>query len=252
MEIIIKKTAEEAGRAAARLLAEVVQKKPESVLGLATGSTPLPVYRELIDMERRGEVDFSRVHTVNLDEYVGLGPDHPQSYRRFMEENLFCHLSIAAENTFVPDGLAADIPAACDAYEEKIAALGGIDLQLLGIGHDGHIGFNEPDRVFSVGTHQVHLTAMTREANARFFPSAEEVPASAVTMGVGTVMQAEKLVLLATGADKAEIVKKALEGEVDPQVPASVIRLHRNVTVILDKAAASRLSQGRESALKRI
>jgi len=243
MQIVRAKDPEEAGRLAADVFAAVIQAKPACVLGLATGSTPLPLYRELIARNARGELDFSGVRTANLDEYVGLAPDHPQSYRRFMQENLFDHINIRPENTIVPDGLAADISAMCQAYEQKIAAWGGIDLQLLGIGHDGHIGFNEPGDAFLVPTHRTVLTEMTRTANARFFASENDVPTSAVTMGIGTIMAARKIVMIVTGRDKAEILRRAVCEPVRPRVQASILQLHPDVTLICDEAAAERLPQ---------
>ena len=236
-------TPEEMGRVAADEFETVIRAKPACVLGLATGSTPLPLYRELIARERAGLIDFSRVRTANLDEYKGLAPNHPQSYRRFMQENLFDHISIRPENTIVPDGLAADVPAMCEAYERQIEDWGGLDIQLLGIGHDGHIGFNEPSDHFPVMTHEVRLTQMTREANRRFFSSLEEVPHAAITMGVGTVMAARKIVMIITGADKAEILRRVFFGTIRPEVPGSILQLHQDVTLICDAAAASQLHQ---------
>ena len=198
---------------------------------------------ELIAREQAGLIDFSRVRSANLDEYKGLAPDHPQSYRRFMQENLFDHISIKPENTIVPDGLAADIPAMCEAYERKIEDWGGVDIQLLGIGHDGHIGFNEPCDHFPVMTHEVKLTDMTREANKRFFNSIDEVPTAAITMGVGTVMAAKKIVMVITGADKADILYKVFFGPVTPEVPGSILQFHPDVTLICDEAAAARMPQ---------
>ena len=237
----ITQTPEEAGRLAADLFEAQIHAKPACVIGLATGSTPLPLYRELIARNAAGTLDFSRVRTANLDEYQGLAPDHPQSYRRFMQENLFDHINIRPENTIVPDGLAADIPAMCASYERQIEDWGGVDLQLLGIGHDGHIGFNEPCGEFPVHTHRIELTEMTRSANKRFFASLDEVPSAAISMGIGTVMAARKIVMIVTGADKAEILAKAFFGPVVPSVPASILQLHPDVTVICDAAAASRL-----------
>ncbi len=228
---------EEMGRLAADLFEAAIQAKPACVIGLATGSTPLPLYRELIAREKAGRIDFSKVRSANLDEYKGLAPDHPQSYRRFMQENLFDHISIRPENTIVPDGLAADIDAMCKAYEEKIESWGGVDLQLLGIGHDGHIGFNEPEDHFPGMTHEVQLTEMTRDANKRFFASIDEVPTAAFTMGIGTVMAARKIVMVVTGEDKREILRKTFWGPVTPQVPASILQFHPDVTLICDKAA---------------
>ena len=243
LNIIKVKTPEEMGRAAADEFEAVICRKPACVMGLATGSTPLPLYRELVAREQAGKLDFSRVRSANLDEYKGLAPDHPQSYRRFMQENLFDHISIKPENTIVPDGLAADIPAMCEAYERQIEDWGGVDIQLLGIGHDGHIGFNEPCDHFPVMTHEVKLTEMTREANKRFFSSIDEVPTAAVTMGVGTVMAARKIVMVITGADKADILYKVFFGPVTPEVPGSILQFHHDVTLICDEAAAARMPQ---------
>ena len=226
------------GKIAAEIFLSHVRAKPNAVLGLATGSTPLPLYAALVNAFRAGSVSFKAVRTVNLDEYVGLAPTHDQSYRYFMNENLFKRIDIDLANTYIPDGTAEDPEAACKAYEEKIAALGGIDIQLLGIGLNGHIGFNEPDDVFSKTTHVVRLTAMTRESNQRFFASLADVPTHAVTMGIGTIFAAKKLVLVVTGANKAEILKKTLYGEVDPRVPASILQFHPNVEVFADEAAA--------------
>ena len=232
LNIIKVKTPEEMGKAAADEFEAVIHAKPACVIGLATGSTPLPLYRELIAREKAGLIDFSRVRSANLDEYKGLAPDHPQSYRRFMQENLFDHISIKPENTIVPDGLAADIPAMCEAYERKIEDWGGVDIQLLGIGHNGHIGFNEPTDNFPATVHTVQLTESTINANSRLFERREDVPTQAITMGIGTIMKAKKILLIA-GPDKAEIVEKACFGKVTPEVPASVLQLHPDVTVIL-------------------
>ena len=227
----------EVGKLAADLFEALIRTKPACVIGLATGSTPLPLYQELIAREKAGKIDFTRVRSANLDEYKGLASDHPQSYRRFMQENLFDHISIKPENTIVPDGLAEDVQAMCEAYERKIEAWGGVDLQLLGIGHDGHIGFNEPCDHFPGMTHEVELTAMTRDANKRFFASLDEVPTAAFTMGIGTVMAAKKIVMVVTGADKHEILMKSFFGPVTPEVPASILQFHPDVTVICDAAA---------------
>ena len=237
VKIIMAKDPEEAGRLAADQFELVMREKPACVLGLATGSTPLPLYRELIAREKAGKLDFSAVRSANLDEYKGLAPDHPQSYRRFMQENLFDHISIKSENTIVPDGLTKDAQAMCAAYEKKIADWGGVDLQLLGIGHDGHIGFNEPNDHFEAVTNEMQLAEMTREANKRFFSSIDEVPTAAYTMGIGTVMAAKKILMIATGADKAEIIYKSFFGPVTPEVPASILQFHPNVVLICDEAA---------------
>ena len=237
-------TAEDAARLAADRFQELICAKPACVLGLATGATPVPLYRELIAREKAGLIDFSRVRSVNLDEYKGLAPDHPQSYRRFMQENLFEHIAIRPENTYVPDGLTTDVAAMCAAYERTIEDLGGVDLQLLGLGHDGHIGFNEPCDHFPVRTHEVALTESTRQANARFFVSEAEVPAAAYTMGVGTVMAARRVLMIVIGADKADILRKAFFGSVTPRVPASILQFHPDVTLICDRAAWDGASGG--------
>lgn len=233
--------AEAAGRLAADQLQQAVCAKPACVLGLATGATPIPLYRELIRREQAGLMDFSRVRSVNLDEYKGLAPDHPQSYRRFMQENLFDHISIRPENTWVPDGMTTDVDAMCDGYERTIEELGGVDLQLLGLGHDGHIGFNEPCDEFPVRTHVVELTQSTINANSRLFESIDQVPREAYTMGIGTIMKARAILVVASGVDKAQIVRDAFFGPVTPQVPASVLQLHPNVTVVVDAEAGSLL-----------
>ncbi len=235
--VIVGKNPEEVGKLAADIFEELIQRKPACLLGLATGSTPIPLYRELVAREKAGKIDFSRVRSANLDEYKGLEPTHEQSYRYFMQDNLFNHISIKPENTIVPSGLTDDVDAMCEAYEAKIEEWGGVDIQLLGIGHDGHIGFNEPDDHFPKMTHETKLTDMTIEANKRFFNSIDEVPRAAYTMGIGTIMAARKVVLIATGADKKEIVKKTFFGPVDPQIPASILQFHPNVTLLVDEAA---------------
>lgn len=240
LNIIKVKTPEEMGKAAADEFEAVICRKPACVMGLATGSTPMPLYRELIAREKAGLIDFSRVRSANLDEYKGLAPDHPQSYRRFMQENLFDHISIKPENTIVPDGLAADIPAMCEAYERKIEDWGGVDIQLLGIGHDGHIGFNEPGEAFELETHCVDLTPETIEANKRFFDgNVDLVPKQAYTMGIKTIMQARKVLMVANGTGKAEIIKKAFFGPVTPEVPASILQMHPDFTLVGDEEALS-------------
>ena len=235
--VIVAENPAEVGKLAADVFEAEIAKKPACVIGLATGSTPLPLYRELIEREKNGKIDFTRVRSANLDEYKGLAPTHEQSYRKFMQDNLFNHISIKPENTIVPLGLAEDVEAMCKDYEAKIEEWGGVDLQLLGIGHDGHIGFNEPDDYFPDMTHEVKLTEMTIDANKRFFASADEVPRAAFTMGIGTIMAAKKIVMVVTGADKKEILKKTFWGPVDPQVPASILQFHPDVTLICDKDA---------------
>lgn len=241
VRILKAKDPEAVGKLAADQFENLILSKPACVLGLATGSSPLPLYRELIRREQEGRIDFSRVRSANLDEYKGLTGDHPQSYRYFMQENLFNHISIKSENTIVPDGLVEDVEAMCAEYERKIEAWGGVDLQLLGLGHDGHIGFNEPEDHFPAMTHEVKLLEITREANKRFFNSIDEVPTAAYTMGIGTVMAARKVVMVVTGKDKAQILKDSFFGPITPQVPASILQLHPDVTVICDEAAASLL-----------
>ena len=237
-------TAEDAARLAADRFQELICAKPACVLGLATGATPVPLYRELIAREKAGLIDFSRVRSVNLDEYKGLAPDHPQSYRRFMQENLFDHIAIRPENTYVPDGLTTDVAAMCAAYERTIEDLGGVDLQLLGLGHDGHIGFNEPAPEFPKETHCVDLTESTINANSRLFDSADEVPRQAYTMGIGTIMAAKQVLIVVSGEDKAQIVRDAFFGPVTPEVPASILQFHPDVTLICDRAAWDGASGG--------
>jgi len=240
MNVQVFKSAEQMGKAAAAMFAAQVIKKPESVLGLATGSTPLPVYANLIEMHKDGLLDFSKVISFNLDEYCGLAQTHDQSYYYFMRENLFKHINIRKEAIHVPSGT-ADAEAESAAYEKAICAAGGIDLQILGLGLNGHIGFNEPADDFAKVTHKVRLTESTIEANKRFFASADEVPREAITMGVGTIMAAREIIIAATGAGKAEAVAKLVKGEVTPQFPASVLQMHGCVTVMLDEAAAGLL-----------
>lgn len=241
VRILKVKDPTEVGKLAADQFESLIAAKPACLLGLATGSSPLPLYRELIAREKAGRIDFSRVRSANLDEYKGLPGTHEQSYRYFMQENLFNHISIKPENTIVPDGLTQDVAAMCRAYEEQIEVWGGVDLQLLGLGHDGHIGFNEPADHFPLTTHEVELEEITRQANKRFFASIDEVPTAAYTMGIGTVMSARKVLMVVTGADKAEILKKSFFGPITPQVPASILQLHPDVTVICDEAAAALL-----------
>mgnify|MGYP005778320433 FL=1 len=228
-------------RTAANILSAQVILKPDSVLGLATGSSPIGIYQQLIAWYRKGDLDFRSVKTVNLDEYVGLSPDHPQSYRYFMQSNFFDHINIPPENTNVPNGLAQDTDAECRRYNQVIHSLGGIDIQLVGMGHNGHIGFNEPGQAFELETHVVDLTANTIDANARFFSSRDQVPRQALTMGIKTIMQAQRILMVVSGADKADIVKQAFTGPVVPQVPASILQMHPNVVLVGDEAALSKL-----------
>ena len=240
MQIHIYKTPELAAKAAATLIAAAILAKNDAVIGLPTGSSPVATYRELARMNKEGVLDFSRVITFNLDEYMGLAGDHPQSYRHFMNENLFDHINIAKENTHVPSVI-GDGEANARAYEEAIAATGGIDLQFMGIGRNGHIGFNEPAAAFSDQTGVIALTPSTIEANSRFFASAGEVPRAAISMGVGTIMRARRTLLIATGADKADAVYGLVRGAITPSLPASALRLHPHCVVLLDEDAASRL-----------
>jgi len=229
----------EMSREAASIIIKQVKEKPNAVLGLATGSTVLGVYRELAADHRQYGTSYQFVRTVNLDEYVGLGPNHPNSYRYYMNEHLFSNLDIPLNETHVPDGLAADLDEECRRYERLIDELGGIDLQLLGIGRNGHIGFNEPGTPFSSMTHVVRLAASTREANARFFPSLDDVPRHAITMGIATILRSRRIVLLASGAEKAAALARLFVGIVSPELPASALRLHPDVTVIADQEALS-------------
>lgn len=228
-------------RKAANILSAQVILQPASVLGLATGSSPQGVYKQLVEWYKKGDIDFSEVTTINLDEYKGLGPADSQSYRHFMRENLFRHVNIRPENTYLPDGLAVDGAAECGRYDEIIARHGGIDMQLLGVGRNGHIGFNEPGEAFEKGTHLVALTESTINANKRFFDREEQVPRYAFTMGIRSIMRARHILLIVSGKDKAEIVKMAFNGPVTPYVPASVLQLHNRVTVVGDADALSML-----------
>lgn len=243
MEIIIQPDEKAASVIAARITARLIKWKSESVLGLATGNTPVPLYKELIRMYREGELDFERVTTFNLDEYVGLPPSHPSSYNSFMWEILFDHINIPAHRIHIPDGLAPDIPAFCKQYEGAISAAGGIDLQVLGIGTDGHIGFNEPSSSLASRTRIKTLTKQTLEDNAPFFGGEENVPRHVITMGVGTILESRRCLLLAFGKKKAEAVAKMVEGPVTANVPASVLQMHPDTAVILDEAAASKLKR---------
>jgi len=226
-------------RKAAGIIAAMVTLKPDSVLGLATGDSPLGVYRHLADSYNSGDIDFSHTRAFNLDEYRGLGPDAEQSYRLFMWKNLFSKINIKPENLNIPNGLAGDPPAECARYEEAIKSCGGIDLQLLGIGNNGHIGFNEPNAGFIVNTHLVDLSDSTIDANSRFFQRRGDVPTQAYTMGIGSIMRARKIVLIVSGRQKAEIVKHAFCGGVYPEIPASILQLHGDFTLVGDEPALS-------------
>lgn len=233
-------TPENLARTAAEQYVTLLKNNPSAVLGFATGSTPIGLYQELVRRNRAGELSFSKATSFNLDEYIGLEPTNNQSYRYFMNDNLFQHIDLPIERTHVPSGLGDSDQVAAE-YERQIEAAGGIDLQLLGIGHDGHIGFNEPGTPFGSPTHAVELEELSIQANSRFFASIDDVPRRAVTMGIRTVMNARSIILIALGEDKAEIIAKTFRGPVSEEVPASVLQLHPDLTVYLDRGAASKL-----------
>ena len=241
MQIHTYDTSAQVGQAAAILIGAQLLQKPDSVLGLATGSSPIPTYRELIRLYQAGVLDFSRATAFNLDEYCQLPAGHPCSYRYFMRQELFGHVNLPAERTHIPDGNAPDLEGECARYDRKITEAGGIDLQLLGIGRNGHIGFNEPSDQFVYGCHVVDLTQSTIEANRRFFDREEDVPRRAVSLGVGSIMNAKSVLLIATGGDKAIAVRKSILEDIDPGTQASILRTHPNAIFLLDRAAASRL-----------
>lgn len=237
MEFIIAKSTEGMSRCAADRIASYVAADPTCVLGLATGTTPIGLYANLVADCAAGKISFADVTTFNLDEYRGLSPEHDQSYRFFMKKHLFDHVDIDQARTHVPDGSNPDADAACAAYEEAIDAAGGVDLQLLGLGPNGHIGFNEPEDIFPKITHCVDLTQSTIEANSRLFDCVDDVPRQAYTMGIGTIMAARSVLVVVEGSHKAEIVKRAFFGPVTPEVPASILQFHPNATVVVDPAA---------------
>lgn len=241
MKIYCGKDYKEMSRIAANIISAQIILKPDCVLGLATGSTPVGTYENLVEWYKQGDLDFSQVTSVNLDEYKGLSGNNDQSYRYFMNKNLFDHVNIDKSRTFVPNGLEPDSEKASKEYDAIIESVGGVDLQLLGIGHNGHIGFNEPDSSFAKETHCVDLTESTIEANKRFFASADDVPRQAYTMGIGTIMKAKKILLIVNGEAKADIVAKAFFGPVTPEVPASVLQLHNDVVIVADSAALSKI-----------
>ena len=241
MRIIVTKSYEEMSMEATKIVAGQMYLKPRSVLGLATGSTPLQMNKQLIAVHETVGLDFSRARSFNLDEYIGLAPENPQSYHYFMQQNFFSRINIKPENIYIPNGMAEDIEAEGRHYDSLIDQMGGIDLQVLGIGQNAHIGFNEPDVKFEATTHRVKLDEETIQANARFFTDAEEVPRYAISMGIKTIMLARKVILLANGRNKAEAVYKAVCGSVSPAAPASILQLHRDVTVIVDQEAAAKL-----------
>ncbi|MCI8936701.1 MAG: glucosamine-6-phosphate deaminase [Lachnospiraceae bacterium] len=239
MKIIKAKDYKDMSRKAANIISAQIIMKPNCVLGLATGSTPIGTYDQLVEWYNKGDLDFSEVTTVNLDEYKGLTRENDQSYYYFMNDKLFSRVNVNKERTFLPDGMDPDSDKACRDYNEIIASVGGVDLQLLGLGHNGHIGFNEPGTTFEAETHCVDLTESTIKANQRFFASMDEVPKQAYTMGIKTIMQAKKILIVISGEDKAEIVKEAFFGPITPKVQASVLQLHNDVIVVADEAALS-------------
>ncbi len=241
MKIYCGKDYREMSRKAANVLSAQIILKPDSVIGLATGSTPIGTYDQLVNWYEKGDLDFSQVTSVNLDEYKGLSGDNEQSYRYFMDKNFFDRINIKKEKTFVPNGLEADTEKACQKYNDILHQLGGIDLQLLGLGHNGHIGFNELGEAFEKETHCINLAASTIEANKRFFEREEDVPRQAYTMGIKSIMQAKKILVIVSGESKADIVAKAFLGSVTPEVPASVLQLHNDVILIGDRPALSKL-----------
>ena len=241
MKIYKAKDYKDMSRKAANIISAQVIMKPNCVLGLATGSTPIGTYDQLVEWYNKGDLDFSEVTTVNLDEYKGLPRTNDQSYYYFMHQHLFDRVNIDPERTNVPNGMEPDAERECGRYEELIRSLGGVDLQLLGLGHNGHIGFNEPGEAFEKETHCVDLTESTIEANKRFFASADDVPKQAYTMGIKTIMQAKKILIVVNGENKADIVERAFFGPVTPEVPASILQLHNDVTLVGDKAALAKI-----------
>ena len=241
MKIVKAKDYNDLSRKAANIISAQIIMKPHCVLGLATGSTPIGTYKQLVEWYNKGDLDFSEVTTVNLDEYKGLNRDNDQSYYYFMNENLFSKVNIDRNRTFLPDGTEPDSKKACDAYNQIIHSVGGVDMQLLGLGHNGHIGFNEPGEAFEKETHCVDLTESTIEANKRFFASADDVPKQAYTMGIKTIMQAKKILIVVNGENKADIVERAFFGPVTPEVPASILQLHNDVTLVGDEAALAKI-----------
>lgn len=241
LNIIKVKDEQQFNETGAGIIASLLQSNPRAILGLATGSTPVGVYGKLIELYREGVVSFKQASSFNLDEYIGLDEQHPESYRRFMNEKLFNHIDILPENTHVPSGNSSDPEQAAAEYNRLLERAGQIDLQLLGLGHNGHIGFNEPAEELTGPTHIVKLEERTRQANARYFPSIDEVPTHAITMGIGTILQAKQILLMAKGADKAEVVARALRGPITTKCPASLLQTHPNVVVVLDQAAGGLL-----------
>ena len=239
MKLIIVENYEEISKLAAINIKDVIDKNPNAILGLATGSTPMGTYKELIKMNEENEINFSNVTTVNLDEYIGLSEKDTQSYRYFMNANLFNHVNIKKENTFIPNGLAKDIQEETKNYDKKIDELGGIDIQILGIGTNGHIAFNEPSDFLISGTHLTNLTQSTINANSRFFNSIDEVPKTAITMGLGQIMKSKKILLLAHGENRATVIKEVLSEKITTKNPATMLQMHKDVIIIIDKTIGS-------------
>ena len=239
MKIICARDYNHMSRQAANIISAQVILQPDSVLGLATGSSPIGTYRQLIDWYKKGDLDFSRIRAVNLDEYMGLDPANEQSYAHFMRSNLFDHINIDLCNTFIPNGMEPDAQKECARYDAVIRGLGGVDLQLLGLGMNGHIGFNEPSWCFSKGTHQVTLTDITIQANKRFFDCEEDVPRSAYTMGIYDIIQAKRIVMVASGKEKARAVRDSFFGPIRPEIPASILQFHKDFTLVADEDALS-------------
>lgn len=241
MKLLVVKDYEEMSCVVSKIFKDIITEKSDAVLGLATGSTPIGVYKKLIEMNKNKKIDFSNIKTVNLDEYVGLGEESPQSYRYFMNENLFNYINIDKANTFVPNGLAQDLEKETKSYDKKIQELGGIDIQILGIGSNGHIAFNEPDDFLISETHVTNLAKSTIEANSRFFKSINEVPTKAITMGIGQIMKAKKVLLLVKGEDKTEVIKELLNGNITTNNPATILKLHEDATIIIDETMKNKI-----------
>lgn len=241
MKVILATGSKDFGKKTAELIIEQVKSNPNSVLGLATGSSPIETYKSIIEDFKENNTDYSNIKTVNLDEYCGIDTSNEQSYKYFMDDNLFNHINIKKDNTFIPNGKALDMSVECDRYEELIKSLGGVDLQLLGIGSNGHIGFNEPNTHFTKKTNCVDLEMETIEANSRFFSSIDEVPKQALSMGIGTIMSAKKILLIATGHSKSNMIYETIFGEVSPKSPCTILQFHPDVTIIADEDAMSKV-----------
>lgn len=253
MKLIVVKDYEEMSDKAAQIIADQIKEKPDSILGLATGSTPEGMYAELVKMFENKEIDFSKITTFNLDEYFGINPENEQSYKYFMKKHLLGKVNLKEENTNIPAGITNDVEKTTSEYDGKILQLGGIDIQVLGIGGNGHIGFNEPNDYFVGETHKVDLSQDTIDANSRFFDNLEDVPKQAITMGMKSIMQSKKILLLANGDNKSEAIFNSLQGPITPQVPASILQLHRDLIVIIDEKAASKLKlEGSNQWTKRL